>query len=148
MEKAWDSFTKLFKWLEIRKKHGHKFPESLASLQIDAGKSALLRRLLENKPVYTFAPPLQYGYPWYSLIDEGEAGATDVWEVDDKKLCIEQAMWDIVSKTGNMMGDPIYFVTYPNVPGKFKIFLVENRGIVKIWKMEWLNPELKSVMEI
>jgi len=93
-------------WLKVRENEGKNFPCSVIELEHEIDHSALLRRLIEGKTALPEPPPLSHGYPWYALMDEGEAEPYDVWEADDrtnetfgfKALVVDQYPWRILDK--------------------------------------------------
>lgn len=105
-EKAFEYYSILFKWLEIRSEGGLEFPSSIDQLKITMMKSALLNRLLKGKEAFPHPPPKKYSYPWYALIENGEDIATDVWKADgwvgtfydSPTLMICQFPWRIVKE--------------------------------------------------
>lgn len=100
------------KWLEIREANGIDL-RSARQLRIDADHSALLQRLYKGKPVYDEPPPTSYSYPWYTLMDNGEAEAFEVFEAEEEmfgkdKLGINQTIWHVLEK----LGEDQWIVTY------------------------------------
>ena len=111
----YEKYNHLFKWLAIREKHGLEFPGSLQQLQISMMKSSLFSRLTEGKDPLPYPPPLNFSYPWYSLIENGEATITDLWTDDnmmfsseDPILVINQFPWIIL----NEIDEDSWLVTY------------------------------------
>src|SRR5688500_14473153 len=69
-------------WLGVRAAADPRYDaEWLRQLFPDAFHSALLWRLLDGRPVLPKPPPVAFSYPWYDLIDDGEAVASD-WMVE------------------------------------------------------------------
>ena len=109
-----DYYKYLFKWLSIREEHGLEFPNNLQQLQICMLKSDLLNRLIEGKDPLPYPPPLNFSYPWYSLIETGEGIIIDLWEdrnfliADGPALMIHQFPWKILRK----IDEESWLVTY------------------------------------
>ena len=76
-------------WLRIAHPRGGARPE-------DARHSGLLRRLLSGERPLPAAPPLADGYPWYQLIDHGEAHPSVVFLAASDRMTIEHHDWEIV----------------------------------------------------
>lgn len=96
-------------WLRVRAEaRGDKAGRLLAaSLEVNADHSALLERLLEGRQPLPEPPPRAYSYPWYSLIEDGQGYAMEVWRRDDidaivgmPSVVVEQSRWDLVSENG------------------------------------------------
>lgn len=108
-----DYYKYLFKWLSIREEHGLEFPTNVQQLQIYMMKSALLSRLIEGKDPLPYPPPLSFSYPWYSLIETGEANIIDLWEdnlliSNGPVIMIHQFPWKILQK----IDEDSWLVTY------------------------------------
>lgn len=147
---------KLLKWLEIREENGIEFPSSLSSLKIDIDHSALLQRLLEGKDPLPIPPPRSFSYPWYDLIEKGEAHPCEVWEMppglnheDFPMLVIDQfAGWKVLEK----ISDTEWVATHSYgdrknpkwAEGKWRVYQIGSRvpqnpgngSFNKLWKIE------------
>lgn len=128
-------------WLHIREKQGHEFPASVKEFEKEIDHSGLLHRLLEGRGPLPDPPPLSFGYPWYSLIDEGGSEIRDVWEADAMAqkvvgapaLFINQFPWSILEKQKD-----VYIVTYGNKNTKWKVEINSiGAGAMGLAKKNW-----------
>lgn len=117
----------LIRWLEIREENGINDIGSVHLLKINCHKSALLYRMLEGKDPLPIPPPKSYSYPWYELIEKGEATSDDIWEATDDfskelfsypALIINQYSWKILEK----VNDNEFIITYSYGPLENKKF--------------------------
>jgi hypothetical protein len=115
----------VIEWLRMRgEADSHYAAPWLQQLIPDAGHSALLLRLLEGKRPLPQSPPLAYAYPWYELIDEGEAIVENfhvAWQPaeneqapaadlppDTRAVRIRQSWWRVDER----LSDDEFIVTY------------------------------------
>lgn len=114
----------LIRWLEIRAEFGTPFPGSLISLTTDIAHSSLLERLLAGREPLLKPPPKRYSYPWYELVEDGQArlsadyevfflSAADsaLWSPDRRLVNICQHLWTIVGER-----DGSFILTYDADP--------------------------------
>jgi hypothetical protein len=98
----WLTVQAVRRWLAFREENGDGPPS-----EPDWDHSALLARLVSGKSPLPEPPPKSFSYPWYELIDNGSAVATEVREVrnwhdnDEVLLSINQARWKIIEKSGD-----------------------------------------------
>jgi hypothetical protein len=112
------SFECLVEWLRVREQEGKPFPSDVSQFITELDHSALLERLVRGKRPLPTRPPLSFSYPWYELLEEGAADASDVTICNQQQndlygfpaMVINQGIWRIVQKTG----DNEYLVTYDN----------------------------------
>jgi hypothetical protein len=119
-EEAWRGILCFFRWIEIRALNGHATPSFLEGLQQDLHHSALLRRLIAGKEPLPEPPPESFGQPWYELIENGEATASEVkpWEWDpESKLSINKGVWTIQER----IGETEYLVTRKGSTGLYEV---------------------------
>ncbi|QVL30641.1 hypothetical protein KIH39_17505 [Telmatocola sphagniphila] len=119
-EEAWRGIQCFFRWIEIRAENGHAVPSFLVGLEEDVKHSSLLRRLISGKEPLPEAPPESFGQPWYELIENGRAIATEVepWEwAPEKKLTINKGVWTIVEK----INEADYLVCFREPGDRFRI---------------------------
>lgn len=91
------SINSFFRWLKIREENGIKLSDFKALLT-DAQHSSLFRRLLSGKDPLEVAPPKKYAYPWYELVESGQAEETDVRVISDQKIVVIcRFVWSIIS---------------------------------------------------
>ena len=101
----------LLEWLNIREKEGVGFPATTEQLSADVDHSVLLRRLTEGKKPLPTPPPLSFGHPWYELIENGQANASEV-VISPDCVSINRQLWKLVSRTK----DDDYIVSYGDQP--------------------------------
>ena len=148
------------RWVFLKLEHEKDAtPEKiLATLYADAWHSSLLQRLLAGKEPLPVPPPTAYSYPWYSLIEEGEAtlheSGVNFWgEVQPehwgfapgtKIVSICQSPWIIVKEDGLR-----FVVKYDDdnslfllEPGKAYVTnVIEGKKEVPGWKMTRVDPD-------
>jgi len=98
------------KYFTIINKEGKEFPNSFREFYINIPHSALLIRLLSGLEPLPKPPPKSFSYPWYGLIDNGECEAFEVRKTINKKLIINQILWDILQEISDQE-----YVVYDNV---------------------------------
>lgn len=95
-----DDLETLIKWLRIKEEFEDDFSlSSVDQLEADIHHSALLERMIDGEEPLDLPPPLNNGYPWYSLVENGEAEAYEAVEIErggKKYLIIDQDFWEIV----------------------------------------------------
>lgn len=85
----------VFRWLKIREENGINLT-TVKQLELDAEHSSLLLRLLKGKEPFSSIPPQRFNYPWYDLLEQGEAKESAVLiEKDTAIICRYQ--WTILS---------------------------------------------------
>ncbi len=100
-------------WLETRQQNGYS--DATAN---DVDHSALLRRLLNGKPLLPNPPPVSFSYPWYEILETGKALRCNVLRHrNSTTISIDRdPRWHIVREAENALyvryqGDgPIYRV--------------------------------------
>ena len=109
-EEEWAKDPLVQQWHAICQENGHPgLSQDRISVKCDMDHSALLQRLRSGKDPLEHPPPLRMSYPWYKLIEDGEALVLEAWEPNDvppfggqeevtKKLVIDQHRWNISSK--------------------------------------------------
>jgi hypothetical protein len=97
----------LIDWLKIREQQGYAFPRDPDGFMITAVKSALLDRMLSGKAPFEIPPPKSHSYPWYELIERGEAEPLEVFRTEEIEkeifgdcLIINQTPWVILREDG------------------------------------------------
>lgn len=86
-------------WFQLAKENGYD-PGAHGNLDIQIGHSSLLQRLLNDEPVFKYAPPKAYSYPWTELIKEGKATTMihrDYWRED--VWCGKPGPWLFLNQT-------------------------------------------------
>lgn len=83
-------------WTKTRMKLGFNQSPS----REDVSKSALFRRLRDGKAPLTNAPPTNYGYPWYALVDTNQIHRVkiDLQHADIDKVGINGCQWSIIDR--------------------------------------------------
>jgi hypothetical protein len=93
-------------WFQLAKENGYD-PGAHGNLGVQIQHSSLLRRLLEGKCVFKYAPPKSFSYPWIELIEHGKTTTMihrDYWREDDWHgrpgpwLFLNQTPWLIVEE--------------------------------------------------
>jgi hypothetical protein len=110
----------VFKWIKVREEAGKLASLKAADLEDDALHSSLLERLFRGKEVLLEAPPLNRGYPWHTLIDNGRSVCTAheaKGEDGTVKLKIEDHLWDITEKVSEYE----YVVEFPGHSGTYRV---------------------------
>ena len=96
--------------------------------------SSLLKRLIEDKKVYDFIPPLSYSYPWYSLLDSGFEMVTDVHWGDNfcgvRGLWINQSFYEAQEDSGSLI------LRYRYIDGEYCPVKFRLTREIASWKME------------
>jgi hypothetical protein len=90
----------VLQWIRTAKAAGYTFQgEDGLPSEADVWHSALLERLLRGEPPLPTPPPLFFSYPWYELVENGEAVldarcVSTTW-VEYGLILIGQAVWKI-----------------------------------------------------
>lgn len=109
----------VYRWLQIADREGYEVPTDPIGFRIYSQKSSLLNRLLAGKNPFPERPPKSYSYPWYSLLEDGEArGYMDVhregllqnelFADGPTRIAVNQSLWHIIE----VVGENHYRVAY------------------------------------
>lgn len=122
-------------WYGIKNNDPHKG----TCLEADLKHSALFERLINDKEPLSNPPPLDHGYPWYELIEDGESEILEPFETDYYPNCliIEAHPWDIVKQ----LSDKEWIVTHERTPNiNWKVWVDGKRelpGLKPVFVDNW-----------
>jgi hypothetical protein len=124
----------ILQWLEIREKSGKHFPDSYGTFKCNIDHSSLLRRIAAGRKIFESPPPRSFSYPWYELMDNGEAYPYEVNVVSNDSIVINQMIWNIIENIDNN----IYKISYEDNKIFCKLYTIgsDERSV---WKLELIK---------